>query len=229
MTTAYLGGAFNPPHIGHLVIAERVREARGFDRIDLLVSGQPPHADPKFTIDTKHRLAMAKLAVAGNAGLGADDRETKRAGKSYTIDTARELIAQGIKRPAFIIGGDMLADLPTWREVGELLKIADCILGKLHGPIRHTHSLRADRRVARRLRNASPLRNGPDIRSSKSARRAARSAWVSASRCRIRSSPCCTTALTEGKRPSSTSDRAKACWSSRSEIELLIVIASSDP
>lgn len=127
MTTAYLGGAFNPPHIGHLVIAERVREARGFDRIDLLVSGQPPHADPKFTIDTKHRLAMAKLAVAGNAGLGADDRETKRTGKSYTIDTARELIAHGVKRPAFIIGGDMLADLPTWREVGELLKIAEII------------------------------------------------------------------------------------------------------
>jgi nicotinate-nucleotide adenylyltransferase len=127
MTVAYFGGAFNPPHIGHLVIAERVREARGYERIDLLVSGQPPHADPKFTIDAKHRLAMAKLAVAGNAGLGVDDRETKRTGKSYTIDTARELIKQGSKRPAFIIGGDMLADLPTWHEVGELLKIAEFI------------------------------------------------------------------------------------------------------
>ncbi len=57
-----------------------------------------------------------------------DDRETRRTGKSYTIDTARELIAQqGNKRPAFIIGGDMLADLPTWRDVNELLKIADFI------------------------------------------------------------------------------------------------------
>lgn len=127
MTTAYLGGAFNPPHIGHLVIAERVREARKLARVDLLVSGQPPHADGKNSIVAKHRVAMAKLAVDGNAGLGVDDREAKRAGKSYTIDTARELIAQGIKRPAFIIGGDMLADLPTWREVGELLKIADFI------------------------------------------------------------------------------------------------------
>lgn len=127
MTLAFLGGAFNPPHIGHLVIAERVREARGFDRIDLLVSGTPPHADGKTSIDAQHRVAMARLAVAGNAGLGVDDRETKRAGKSYTIETARELIAQGIKRPAFIIGGDMLADLPNWREIGELLEIAEFI------------------------------------------------------------------------------------------------------
>lgn len=127
MTLAFLGGAFNPPHIGHLVIAERVREARGYDRIDLLVSGTPPHADGKTSIDAHHRVAMARLAVAGNAGLGVDDRETKRAGRSYTIDTARELIAQGVKRPAFIIGGDMLADLPNWREIDELLKLAEFI------------------------------------------------------------------------------------------------------
>lgn len=127
MSTAFFGGAFNPPHIGHLVIAERVREARKLERVDFLVSGQPPHADGKTSIDAKHRIAMARLAVAGNAGLGVDDREAKRAGKSYTIDTARELIAQGNKRPAFIIGGDMLADLPTWRDVNDLLKIAEFI------------------------------------------------------------------------------------------------------
>lgn len=127
MKLAFLGGAFNPPHIGHLVIAERVREARGCERVDLLVSATPPHADGKTSIDAHHRVAMARLAVAGNEGLGVDDREIKRGGKSYTIDTARELIKQGIKRPAFIIGGDMLADLPTWREIGELLKLAEFI------------------------------------------------------------------------------------------------------
>lgn len=127
MTVAYFGGAFSPPHIGHLVIAERVREARGYERIDLLVSGPPPHADPKFSIEARHRVAMAKLAVAGNAGLGVDAREASRKEKTYTIETARELIKEGNKRPVFIIGGDMLADLPTWREIGELLKIAEFV------------------------------------------------------------------------------------------------------
>jgi nicotinate-nucleotide adenylyltransferase len=127
MTIAYFGGAFSPPHVGHLVIAERVCEARGYERVDLLVSGQPPHAEAKFAIEAKHRVAMAKLAVQGNAVLGVDDREVRHEGKSYTIDTARELIKQGVKRPAFIIGGDMLADLPTWHEINELLKIAEFI------------------------------------------------------------------------------------------------------
>ena len=124
---AYLGGSFSPPHIGHLVIAERVREARGLGRVDLLVAGEPPHAAGKIALSAAHRVAMARLAVAANRGLGLDDRETKRPGKSFTIETARELIAQGTKRPAFIIGGDMLVDLPSWREVHQLLDLADIV------------------------------------------------------------------------------------------------------
>ncbi|GIK52818.1 MAG: Nicotinate-nucleotide adenylyltransferase [Planctomycetes bacterium] len=127
MSEAWFGGSFSPPHIGHLVLAERVREARGLKRVHLLVSAEPPHAQGKQAIEASHRLAMAKLAVAGNPGLDVDDRELRRGGKSYTIDTARELIAQGIRRPAFIVGGDMLADLPSWREGAELLRLADVI------------------------------------------------------------------------------------------------------
>lgn len=124
----FLGGSFNPPHIGHLVTAERAREALGAPRVDLLVAGNPPHANGKTTLDVCHRLAMARMAVAGNPGLGVDDRETKRRGRSYTVLTARETVAEhpGL-RPAFIIGGDMLADLPNWYEVDELLGIADLV------------------------------------------------------------------------------------------------------
>jgi nicotinate-nucleotide adenylyltransferase len=124
---AWFGGSFNPPHIGHLVLAERVREARSLDRVDLLVAGEPPHAGGKAAVEARHRLEMARLAVSGNSALGVDERETRRPGKSYTIETAKALIAQGVKRPVFIVGGDMLADLPSWRDASELVELADFI------------------------------------------------------------------------------------------------------
>lgn len=126
MRIGLLGGAFDPPHKAHLEIARRVRVAHSLDRVDLLVSGESPHAQGKsVTAEARHRLAMAQLAVANQPGLGVDDRETKRAGKSFTVDTLREMRRE---KPDdeffFIIGGDMLASLPTWREASLLLSLA---------------------------------------------------------------------------------------------------------
>ena len=114
MRIGLLGGAFDPPHNAHLEIARRVREAHSLDRVDLLVSGQSPHAECKYAATSAaHRLAMTALAVANQPGLGVDDRETSRPGKSYTVETLRELRSE---KPSdthyFIIGGDMLASLP---------------------------------------------------------------------------------------------------------------------
>ncbi|MCC6574197.1 MAG: nicotinate (nicotinamide) nucleotide adenylyltransferase [Planctomycetes bacterium] len=123
----FLGGSFDPPHIGHLLMAERAREVLKVERVDLLVTATPPHAKPKkSTANAAQRLAMAKLAIAGNRGLGVDERELQRKGRSYTIDTVRELLRErpGV-RPVFIIGGDMLADLPTWKDVNTLVELAD--------------------------------------------------------------------------------------------------------
>ncbi len=124
---AFFGGSFDPPHIGHLLVAEHARETLGLKRVNLLVTAQSPHRDGKSsTASALQRLAMARLAVQGNTGLGVDDREIRRGGKSYTIDTARELAGQHPQsRPLFIIGGDMLADLPRWRAIHALLEIAD--------------------------------------------------------------------------------------------------------
>lgn len=126
MRIGLLGGAFDPPHNAHLEIARRVREAHSLDRVDLLVSGQSPHAECKYAATSAaHRLAMTALAVANQPGLGVDDRETSRPGKSYTVETLRELRSE---KPSdthyFIIGGDMLASLPTWREAAEVLRLA---------------------------------------------------------------------------------------------------------
>ncbi len=124
-----LGGAFDPPHLGHLAVARAVRAARGLDRVDLLVSGQSPHADGKNNhAPLQHRLAMARLAVEGEPGLGVEDWETRQNARSYTIETIRHLQQTHPENNYdFIIGGDMLRDLPNWREIGKLLVLVDFV------------------------------------------------------------------------------------------------------
>ena len=102
-----LGGNFNPIHNAHLMIAEQVGQKMGFDEVHLLPSYLPPHIDEKKTIDSKHRLAMAKLAIEDNSFLSIDTRELARKGKSYTIDTMLEMTAENPDTEYyFIIGGD---------------------------------------------------------------------------------------------------------------------------
>ena len=129
MKFGLLGGSFDPPHNAHIAIAHAVRNARGLDRVDLLVSGKSPHADGKSNhADVQHRLAMARLAVEGQDGLGVEDWEAKRDGRSYSIETIRALQkAHPENNYDFIIGGDMLADLPTWREIDKLLVLVDFV------------------------------------------------------------------------------------------------------
>ncbi len=129
MRTGLLGGAFDPPHNGHLAVARSVRDALALDRVDLLVTGQSPHASGKqiFTA-VAHRLAMARLCAEIEPGLGVQDIETRHPGKSYSVETLRRLRAT---MPAgelfFIIGGDTLADLPNWREPEECLALAQFV------------------------------------------------------------------------------------------------------
>ena len=129
MKIGLLGGSFDPPHIAHLAIARAVRAARGLDRVDLLVSGESPHADGKSNhADVQHRLAMAHLAVQGQPGLGVEDCETQRQGRSYSIETIRAMQrAHPENNYDFIIGGDMLANLPSWREIESLLVLVDFV------------------------------------------------------------------------------------------------------
>ena len=103
--------------------------ARKLDRVDLLVSGQSPHSYGKPNVaDVKHRLAMARLAAQGQPGVGVEDVETHKPGRSYSIDTVRALQkAHPENNYDFIIGGDMLLNLPDWREVDTLLVLIDFV------------------------------------------------------------------------------------------------------
>jgi nicotinate-nucleotide adenylyltransferase len=118
-----LGGTFNPVHNAHLAIARAARDAFELDEVLFMPSFEPPHVDAKETLDHNQRVEMLELALCGESGFEIDLREIAREGKSYTIDTIREMRAESYDEYYFIIGGDMIEYLPKWREIDELLRL----------------------------------------------------------------------------------------------------------
>ena len=119
-----LGGTFNPPHLGHLIIAEQVKSQLNLDEVMFIPDYQPPHIDKKTAISAEKRLKMVKLSTMDEPGFKVSDIELRRKGVSYTIDTIKEL---KLKNPEvdyyFIIGGDMVEYLPKWHRIEELIKL----------------------------------------------------------------------------------------------------------
>lgn len=126
MKIGIFGGAFNPPHIGHLVIARQVLLKIGLDKVFFIPTNISPHK-PKDDIGSVHRFNMVKSAIANFAGFEALDIEIKRGGVSYTIDTVKELTPlYPAARFYLIIGSDLANSLAGWRnfqELKELVKI----------------------------------------------------------------------------------------------------------
>lgn len=120
-----LGGTFDPIHYGHLRLAEELGERLRLEEVRFFPSGTPPHRSaPAVTAD--HRLAMTRLAAAGNARFAVDDRELRRAGPGYTFDTLRELRADlGDARPlALLLGADAFLEFATWHRWREIFGLA---------------------------------------------------------------------------------------------------------
>ena len=124
-----LGGSFNPIHLGHLVLAETAREALGLDRVIFIPAKLPPHKRAAPLADGADRLAMVRLAVAGNPAFAASDIELRRPGVSYTVDTVRALrekLGAGVQI-YFLIGMDTVAELTAWREVARLARLCQFV------------------------------------------------------------------------------------------------------
>jgi nicotinate-nucleotide adenylyltransferase len=120
-----LGGAFNPPHRGHVALARHALRELGLERVLLMPArlspGKPVEDDP----GPKHRLEMCRLAVAGVAGVRVCALELEREGPSYTVDTLRALhAAHPATALTFILGADVAATLPTWHEAQALPALA---------------------------------------------------------------------------------------------------------
>jgi len=115
------GGSFDPVHKGHIAAAAEVRRRRDLARVHLVPAARPPHKPP-CGAPFPDRVAMARLAIAGQPGLAVLDAEGRRPGESFTIDTVEELRRS---RPGLelelLVGADMLADLPGWRRARELV------------------------------------------------------------------------------------------------------------
>ena len=118
------GGAFDPPHLAHRALAETAIAQLHLDELRVLPTGHAWHKTRPLT-PAQHRLAMAQLAFAGLPGLVLDDREIRRPGPSYTLDTLRELQAQYPDAELFLVMGQDQADaLPTWRDWQEIVHLA---------------------------------------------------------------------------------------------------------
>ncbi len=120
-----LGGTFDPIHVGHLVLARSAREALGLDEVRLMPTGSSWQKSSVAASATQ-RLEMLRLAIAGREGLLADEREVRRAGPSYTIDTLAELRGEFGSQAAIvlILGSDQLRNLATWNRYEQLLRFA---------------------------------------------------------------------------------------------------------
>lgn len=111
------GGTFNPVHIGHLRVAQEVKEGYGLDRIYFIPSAIPPHKDTDGLADAADRYKMLSLAISGNPGFTVSDVEIKRKGRSYTIDTVEQfatLLPEGLECH-LIVGADAFLDIHTWK------------------------------------------------------------------------------------------------------------------
>lgn len=116
MRRGFLGGTFNPPHLGHVRAAAAAAEELGLDVLYVIPAGIPPHKElPEGSADGMQRLEMARLAFEGIPGLEVLDWELKRAGKSYTADTVERLLAEDPEGELWILcGTDMFETLPDW-------------------------------------------------------------------------------------------------------------------
>ena len=140
-----LGGTFDPPHIGHLLLGECARLEFGLDAIVFIPAGQPYRKTtpgiaappPRVVSEAHHRVEMTRLATATNPHYFVDEREVHRAGNTYTVDTLESLLADpGYTRASLylILGSDALADMPYWKAPERIFELANVLIARKAPP-----------------------------------------------------------------------------------------------
>ncbi len=125
MRRGLLGGTFDPPHLGHLQIAEEARRKLCLDEVMFIPAGLPWVKAAMKVTPACHRLEMIKLAVAGKAYFSVNDIEVQRSGPSYTWQTLQELKSQYPGDELyFILGWDNLTSLASWHYPDRIVKAA---------------------------------------------------------------------------------------------------------
>jgi nicotinate-nucleotide adenylyltransferase len=124
-----LGGSFNPIHFGHLVTAREVARVGKYSCVCLIPAATSPFKVGQVgSVSAEDRCQMCRLATKNDALFEVLDVEILRPGPSYTIDTIRQLKAQGWPEVHWLIGADQLLDLPKWREALSLIADAHLVI-----------------------------------------------------------------------------------------------------
>lgn len=135
------GGTFDPPHRGHLAVAEAARTTLGLDRVVLVVANDPWKKSPERQVTPAvDRLALVRALAEPCSGLEVSDMEIRRGGPSYTVTTLRELAAAhpGVEL-YLIIGRDLVDDFPSWHESAQIERLATIVVVDRPGYVTDPH------------------------------------------------------------------------------------------
>lgn len=134
MRLGLFGGTFDPVHYGHLLLAECCREQLALDQVWFMPAAVPPHKRDAALTDDLKRVDMLRLATGGQAAFVVSTMELDRGGISYTVDTLEALHQQMPADELFLlIGSDLLADLPSWREPRRICELATPVVVRRAG------------------------------------------------------------------------------------------------
>lgn len=129
MHIGLFGGSFNPPHVGHLIVAERLREEGGFDAVWWVPARVSPHKTSQGLASAADRVAMIRLAIENNPGFDVCTLELDRPAPSFTVDTVRQLRAtHPDARFEVLVGADSLRGFPEWRDPAGIVAMADLLV-----------------------------------------------------------------------------------------------------
>lgn len=125
MRIGLYGGTFDPPHVGHLMVASEAFESLELDRLLFVPSAVPPHKRGRVRASPERRLEMVRLSIAGDPRFGVEDLELRREGASYTVDTLRILRERDPDcELIFLVGIDQVQEFHTWKEPDEIARLA---------------------------------------------------------------------------------------------------------
>ena len=129
MKIAILGGTFDPPHLGHLILADTVLKELNYDKVLFIPSKIPPHKNISGEVSNEGRLNMLKLSIEDDKRFSFDDYELKSEGISYSIKTLNYLYQNyNIDgKIALIIGADLIKDFHKWKEPEKLSELANIV------------------------------------------------------------------------------------------------------
>ena len=122
------GGTFDPVHFGHLRPALEVQQALGLNQVRFIPAGQPPHRETPYA-STPQRLSMLRTAIDDQPGFVVDERELRREGPSYMVDTLASLREEVGQTPlCLILGYDAFLGLPGWHQWNSLIELAHLVI-----------------------------------------------------------------------------------------------------